>query len=197
MYHPHTNAVAQIDNGLYGVLIVDPQQPDAPKPAQEFTMMLGAWNLPSSGAMAPAAPGPMPGGGGMPGMGGMMPGIGGTPGMGGGGGVGMMMNYNWFTINGKAFPATGEWVVRENDIVRVRLINVSNLAHPMHLHGQDFKVIAKDGEPLAAGLQTVMNTLTLNPGGTYDVLFLANNPGVWVFHCHELHHVENDGVEPG
>ncbi|MSQ28221.1 MAG: hypothetical protein EXR51_08805 [Dehalococcoidia bacterium] len=101
MYHPHTNAVAQIDNGLYGVLIVDPQQPDAPKAAHEFTMMLGAWNLPSSGAAAPQGPSQMPGGSGMPGMGGMggmMPRPGGTPGMGGGG---MMMNYNWFTYHAR------------------------------------------------------------------------------------------------
>ena len=110
---------------------------------------------------------------------------------------GMSMAYNWFTINGKAFPAAEPWTVALGDLVRVRLINLSNLAHPMHLHGHDFKVVAKDGEALGAPLQQVMNTLTVNPGETYDLVFLANNPGTWVFHCHELHHTENDGVEPG
>lgn len=99
--------------------------------------------------------------------------------------------FGWFTINGKAFPAVPEWVVR------VRLVNISNLAHPMHLHGHDFKVVAKDGEPIRPEAQQVMNTLTVNPGETYDIVFVADNPGVWVFHCHELHHTENDGVEPG
>ncbi len=33
-------------------------------------------------------------------------------------------------------------------VVRVRIANVSNLIHPMHLHGHDFAVLAKDGEPL-------------------------------------------------
>ena len=79
--------------------------------------------------------------------------------------------------------------------MRVRIVNISNLAHPMHLHGQDFKVIAKDGEPLAA--PWVANTLSVDAGETYDIAFLANNPGVWMFHCHELHHTENNGVEPG
>ena len=77
------------------------------------------------------------------------------------------------------------------------MINISNLAHPMHLHGQDFKVVAKDGEPLRAEQQLVMNTLSVDAGETYDVVFVAESPGTWVFHCHELHHTENDGVEPG
>jgi hypothetical protein len=42
-----------------------------------------------------------------------------------------------------------------------------------------------------------MNTLPVNAGETYDVVFKADNPGTWVWHCHELHHTENDGVEPG
>jgi FtsP/CotA-like multicopper oxidase with cupredoxin domain len=43
MYHPHINSVAQIDNGLYGLLVIDPQQADSPSFDQEFSMMLGAW----------------------------------------------------------------------------------------------------------------------------------------------------------
>lgn len=175
MYHPHINSVEQIDNGLYGLFIIDPQQPDEPKFDREFSMVLGAWILPADGQHQ------LPGGE-------MMPGA---------AVVGMNMNYNWFTINGKAFPATPEWIVKRGDVVRVRLVNISNLAHPMHLHGHDFKVVAKDGEPVRPELQQVMNTLTVNPGETYDIVFIADNPGVWVFHCHELHHTENDGVEPG
>jgi FtsP/CotA-like multicopper oxidase with cupredoxin domain len=110
---------------------------------------------------------------------------------------GMSMDYNYFTINGKAFPANAGWEVAEGDLVRVRLINISNVVHPMHLHGHDFTVIAKDGEPIKPELQQTMNTLAVNAGETYDVVFRADNPGTWVFHCHELHHTENDGVEPG
>jgi FtsP/CotA-like multicopper oxidase with cupredoxin domain len=111
--------------------------------------------------------------------------------------AGMSMNYNYFTINGKAFPANEVWSVAEGDLVRVRLINISNLVHPMHLHGHDFKVIAKDGEPIRPELQQTMNTIAVNAGETYDIVIRADNPGTWIFHCHELHHTENDGVEPG
>ena len=67
----------------------------------------------------------------------------------------------------------------------------------MHLHGQDLKVVAKDGEPLNPANQQVTNTLAVNAGETYDIVFVANNPGQWVFPCHELHHTGNNGVEPG
>lgn len=177
MYHSHLNAVEQIDRGLYGPLIIDPATPSPVKFDKEFTMVLSAWN---TAAMPPEQP--MPGGGFMPGQ----------PGMGG-----MNMSYNYFTINGKAFPLAEPWSVREGDIVRVRIINISNLAHPMHLHGHDFTVAAKDGEPIRPELQQTMNTLSVDAGETYDLVFRADSPGTWVFHCHELHHTENDGVEPG
>jgi FtsP/CotA-like multicopper oxidase with cupredoxin domain len=182
MYHSHLNAVEQVDRGLYGLLIIDPQTPGATEFDQEFTMMLSAWAVDSS--MPASAPGMD--GGDM--TGGAMPSTTTSA---------MNMDYNYFTINGKAFPLNDRWTVREGDVVRVRIANISNLAHPMHLHGADFKVVAKDGEPLPPAQQQVMNTVTVNAGETYDIVILADNPGTWVFHCHELHHTENNGVEPG
>jgi FtsP/CotA-like multicopper oxidase with cupredoxin domain len=76
-------------------------------------------------------------------------------------------------------------------------IIISNPAHPMHLHGGDFTVVAKDGEPIRPELQQTINTLSIDAGEIYDIVFRADNPGTGVFHCHELHHMENDGVEPG
>ncbi len=163
MYHPHINSVAQIDNGLYGLLVIDPQRPDGLRYDKEFSMVLGAWMV----DMAMEESG------------------------------GMAMDYNYFTINGKAFPDVAPWMVKEGDRVRVRLVNISNMAHPFHMHGTDFKVIAKDGEPVAIPNQQWMNTLSIDAGETYDIAFIADNPGNWVFHCHELHHTENDGMEPG
>lgn len=121
MYHSHSHAraIEQIDAGLYGMFVIDPQNSQGhPKVARELLMMLSAWNIGEDGAHE---------------MGGMQ--------------------YNYFTINGRAYPETPEWTVKRGDVVRVRIANVPNLIHPMHLHGHDFVVLAKDGEPLKT-LQT-------------------------------------------
>lgn len=182
MYHSHQNAVEQIDRGLYGLLIIDPQRPGTTRFDREFTMLLSAW------AVDPSMPAGQQMEDGAAATGTPMPSASTTA---------MEMDYNYFTINGKAFPLNEPWTVRKGDVVRVRIANISNLAHPMHLHGADFKVVAKDGEALPPAQQQVMNTVNVNAGETYDIVILANNPGTWIFHCHELHHTQNNGVEPG
>ncbi len=107
----------------------------------------------------------------------------------------MSMGYNYFTINGRSYPATEPIDVNEGDLVRLRFINPSQTTHPMHLHGTDMAVVAKDGEPRSAAER--LNTLPIQQGETYDVVFRADNPGTWVLHCHDLHHASNNGQEPG
>ncbi|MGK2850331.1 MAG: multicopper oxidase family protein [Candidatus Limnocylindrales bacterium] len=107
----------------------------------------------------------------------------------------MSMEYDYFTINGKSFPATESIDVTQGELVRLRFINPSQTIHPMHLHGTDMAVIAKDGEPLPEPQR--LNTLDIAQGETYDVVFRADNPGTWLLHCHDLHHASNAGVEPG
>ncbi len=107
----------------------------------------------------------------------------------------MSMDYNYFTINGKSYPATTPIAVRQGQLVRLRIVNPSQTLHPMHLHGLDMAVVAKDGEALPQPQR--LNTLDVAPGDTYDVVILASAPGTWLFHCHDLHHVTNNGVEPG
>jgi FtsP/CotA-like multicopper oxidase with cupredoxin domain len=67
----------------------------------------------------------------------------------------------------------------------------------MHLHGMNFKIVAYDGVPLPPAQQVVRNTVPVNPGELVDIEFVADNVGTWMFHCHVLHHVTNDGAEPG
>lgn len=107
----------------------------------------------------------------------------------------MSMNYDYFTINGRSFPVTAPIDVVQGELVRLRFINPSQTIHPMHLHGTDMAVVAKDGEPLATPQR--LNTLPILQGETYDVVFRADNPGTWLLHCHDLHHASNNGVEPG
>ena len=94
------------------------------------------------------------------------------------------------TLNGKSFPATEPVVVEEGDWVRVTYFNEGLQVHPMHLHGFEQMVIAKDGEPLDAPYAA--DTILVAPGERYTVLFHADAAGTWVWHCHILNHVESD-----
>jgi len=57
----------------------------------------------------------------------------------------------------------------------------------MHLHGHRFQVLVLNGERVA-GSPLYMDTVMVLPGRTTVVAFVADNPGIWALHCHELHH---------
>jgi FtsP/CotA-like multicopper oxidase with cupredoxin domain len=105
------------------------------------------------------------------------------------------MEPNYFTINGKSWPETERLSVRVGQRVRLRFINAGQFAHPMHLHGQPFTVVASDGHPLPAAARLVKDTLSIAPGERYDVEFVARAPGRWLLHCHIAHHTTNDNRE--
>jgi len=93
----------------------------------------------------------------------------------------------YWCFNGKTYPATKPISVKTGDLVRVRFANLTNMAHPIHLHGHWFRVIAQDGSPLER--PSIVNTTPVHPGQTIDIDFLANNPGVWPMHCHIISHM--------
>jgi FtsP/CotA-like multicopper oxidase with cupredoxin domain len=62
----------------------------------------------------------------------------------------------------------------------------------MHIHGHQFKVENADGNPLDKDNMILKNTILVASGETWDVIFKANNPGVWPFHCHISHHMSNN-----
>jgi FtsP/CotA-like multicopper oxidase with cupredoxin domain len=107
------------------------------------------------------------------------------------------MEPNYFTINGKAFPATETINVKVGDRVRIRLMGIGQFVHPMHLHGFPFKIVGTDGYPVPEAAQLTKDTVLVSPGERYDIEFTADRPGQWLLHCHILHHVTNDGTEPG
>lgn len=93
-----------------------------------------------------------------------------------------------YTINGNIFPETEALSVKTGDTVKVRLVNTSSTDdHPMHLHGHFFQVLSKNGQPVT-GSPIVKDTINLKPGEEAIVAFEADNPGNWMFHCHDLHH---------
>ena len=107
------------------------------------------------------------------------------------------MEPNYFTINGKAFPATEKINVKKGQRVRLRFIAIGQFVHPMHLHGMPFKIVATDGHPVPVAAQLTKDTVSVAPGERYDIEFIATETGQWMLHCHILHHTTNDNVEPG
>ncbi len=104
-------------------------------------------------------------------------------------------DYNTFLINGKAFPDTELLPVLDGDSVRIRLINVGDEMHSMHLHGHTMLVTHRDGYPLDSPFK--VDTLGIMPGERYDVYVEMDNPGLWAFHDHIGLNVMNDHHAPG
>jgi FtsP/CotA-like multicopper oxidase with cupredoxin domain len=107
------------------------------------------------------------------------------------------MDPNYFTINGKAFPATQTIELKKGQRARLRLISIGQFVHPMHLHGVPFEIVATDGHPVPETARWTKDTVSVAPGERYDIEFTASEPGAWMLHCHIPHHITNDGVEPG
>jgi FtsP/CotA-like multicopper oxidase with cupredoxin domain len=93
----------------------------------------------------------------------------------------------WWSINGHLFPNVPMYVVREGDIVVMHIENRSGEVHPMHLHGHHVVVLARNGVA-ASGSQWWVDSLNVLANESYDVAFVANNPGIWMDHCHNLKH---------
>jgi FtsP/CotA-like multicopper oxidase with cupredoxin domain/plastocyanin len=106
-------------------------------------------------------------------------------------------------LNGKAFPGTSPLVTPVNHWIEIDYMNEGEQFHPMHLHGIEQLVIAKDGEPLPAPY--LADTVAVGPGERYTVLVKPDTSkldtlkqtafaplGVWAFHCHIIAHAESN-----
>ena len=101
---------------------------------------------------------------------------------------GLMGSDDW-TINGKRYPNTDPLRLQRGDRVRVRFENHSMEAHPMHLHGQSFKVLSVNGHRLHTPI--VKDSVDVEAHmGSVEIEFTAYNPGDWFFHCHKPMHME-------
>lgn len=109
--------------------------------------------------------------------------------------------YGWYdghfglhyTMNGALFPNGPMLPVSKGDLVKITIVNRTHVDHPMHLHGHHFTVLAKEGKPLS-GAPMVLDTLNVAPFETWTVGFRADNPGLWMFHCHDLSHA-SEGMD--
>ena len=92
-----------------------------------------------------------------------------------------------WAINGGIYPDVPVFVVEEGDLVEMTIVNETNVVHPMHLHGHHVLVLSRDGVP-SSGSPWWSDTLNVSPGESYVVAFRADNPGIWMEHCHNLPH---------
>lgn len=163
-YHCHVNTNEHVDlRGMWGPLIVRPKHPTALEKTVTKEFVMMLSEWDSKWA-------DQPGHGGLP-----------------------SDRPDYFTINGKAFPEVQPLRVNKGDVVRIRLIGTGDETHSIHLHGHDFLIAFKDGQPLANPI--VADTVLIAPGERYDLIFKADNPGRWMIHDHMESHTVN-GQDP-
>lgn len=181
-YHCHMSAAEHIQMGMYGAIIIRPKgqpnraYPNTPAFDKEYTLVLSEMDSTAHQMVYNQL-------------------YHGGP------------SFNWtkyqadyFLINGKSFPDTmsdpnTNIVATVGQTVLVRLINTGNEDHAMHSHGFHFLVIGTDGRPLASPYYK--DTLDIAPGETYDILFVLNQPGRYMFHDHFEQNTTNNGLYPG
>ncbi len=167
-YHSHTDVATQVMLGLYGSFIIEPRH--AQHYDQDDTIVLSEWDAELTPAVAeglqPRGPRDQTLRGGE-------------------------LGADYFLFYCKMHEAIPPSVVKEGDRVLLRLINAGTLAHPFHIHGHSFKIVATDGNPVPEAAQITKDTVFIAPGERYDIVFVANNPGVWMVHCHIENHAAN------
>ncbi|MEV6630497.1 multicopper oxidase family protein [Actinoplanes sp. NPDC051470] len=94
------------------------------------------------------------------------------------------------SINGRLYPAVPTLEVKRGDRVRVRIASRSIINHPFHLHGHRVRVLSRNGEA-ASGSPWWTDTLNVGSGEVFEIEFVADNPGIWMDHCHNFQHGAN------
>ncbi len=181
-YHCHMSAAEHIQMGMYGALTIRPRgepnraYPNTPAFDKEYTLVLS--DMDSVAHQVDWAN------------------------LYSGGPTFNWTNYhaNYFLINGKAFPETlmdpnTNIVGTVGQTVLVRLINAGYIVHAMHSHGFHFLVIGADGRRLDSPYYK--DTLEVAPGERYEILFVFDKPGRYMFHDHFEQNTTNNGYYPG
>ena len=99
--------------------------------------------------------------------------------------TGSHMGYQW-GFDGRAYDPNNPIRVAEGERVELVLRNMTEMHHPIHLHGHHFQVVAIDGERFSGA---VRDTVLVPPLRSVTIAFDADNPGHWALHCHQLYHM--------
>ncbi|MEU6578399.1 multicopper oxidase family protein [Streptomyces sp. NPDC046805] len=98
--------------------------------------------------------------------------------------TGGMKQYDW-GIDHQSYSVTQRHPVRQGERVRLTVINATDMWHPVHLHGHTFAVYGLDGEGARKDTALVL------PHRKLVLEFDADNPGLWMLHCHNQYHSES------
>ncbi|MFZ1202261.1 MAG: multicopper oxidase family protein [Desulfobacterales bacterium] len=167
LYHSH--ARYQLDQGLYGPLIVEPAGTEAAYD-REYTLVLEDWVMKDGGGAARTERRPPSG---------MMHGMMGR-GRSAGPDQGPLLEpvYDGYAVNGRIYPATRSLAVTQGERVKLRLINASSATiFHLQLAGHPLTITHADGNPIRP-VET--DVLRIGMGERYDVIFEAANPGHWL-----------------
>ncbi|MEU7730709.1 multicopper oxidase family protein [Streptomyces sp. NPDC040724] len=97
--------------------------------------------------------------------------------------TGSMTRYNW-AFDGKPYTPDQRHPVKAGERVRLEFRNATPMWHPLHLHGHTFALGTEAG-----GARK--DTAIVLPGGRLTADFDADNPGLWMVHCHNVYHSES------
>ncbi len=100
--------------------------------------------------------------------------------------------FNRWTINGVAYPMDGQpmpaaFHVKQGNRYRIRMHNASDDIHPIHLHRHSFELTKVAGKPTSGILKDVV---MLGGYQEAEIDFVADNPGMTLFHCHQQLHMD-------
>jgi FtsP/CotA-like multicopper oxidase with cupredoxin domain len=95
---------------------------------------------------------------------------------------GDMAKYVW-TINGEPYYRTNPLHIRLGQRPTITFDNPTMMYHPIHLHGHTFQVIRTDGSRGAR-----KDTIIVLPKQKITAILVADNPGLWMLHCHNTYH---------
>jgi FtsP/CotA-like multicopper oxidase with cupredoxin domain len=96
------------------------------------------------------------------------------------------------TIDGEAWPDVPPVVVTGDIDTTFEVENLSEMHHPFHIHGNNYQIVAINGEPPTTP-PGWKDTWDVPPYSTVTVVSDLSNPGDWMYHCHILEHQE-DGM---
>lgn len=92
----------------------------------------------------------------------------------------MKAPYAW-TLGGQVLAHADPIQATRGEAQRFAMRNLTMMPHPMHLHGHSFR--PADGGPRK-------DTILVAPPRQVTVDWVADNPGDWAFHCHNVYHQE-------